>query len=111
VEKYTSIMKNDVWDIVPRPEGNSVVSSRWLYKIKHAEDGGIEKFEVRFVARGFSYREGVDYDETFALVVRYTSIREIMSLVSFMGWRIHQMDVKTTFLNEIIEEEVHIEQP
>jgi hypothetical protein len=111
VEEYTSIMKNDVWDIVPRPEGKSVVSSRWLYKIKHVADGSIEKFKARFVARGFSQREGVDYEETFAPVARYTSIRAVMSLVSFMGWRIHQMDVKTTFLNGIIEEEVYIEQP
>jgi hypothetical protein len=53
----------------------------------------------------------VDYEETHALIARYTSIRAIMSLVSFMGCRIHQMDVKTTFLNRIIEEEVYIEQP
>jgi hypothetical protein len=71
VEEYTSIMKNDVWDIVPRSEGKSIVSSRWLYKIKHVADGSIEKFKARFVARGFSQREGVDYKETFALVARY----------------------------------------
>jgi hypothetical protein len=53
----------------------------------------------------------VDYENTFALVAKYTSIRVVMSLVSFMGWRIHQMDVKTTFLDGIIEEEVYIEQP
>jgi hypothetical protein len=50
--EYTSIMKNDVWDIVPRLEGKLVVSSRWLYKIKHAIDGSIEKFKARFMARG-----------------------------------------------------------
>jgi hypothetical protein len=54
MEEYTSIMKNDVWDIVPRLEGKLVVSSKWLYKIKHVEDGNIEKFKARFVARGFS---------------------------------------------------------
>jgi hypothetical protein len=53
----------------------------------------------------------VDYKETFSQVVKYTSIRALMSLVSFMGWRIHQMDVKTTFLNGINEEEVYIEKP
>jgi hypothetical protein len=94
-----------------KTEGKSVVSSRWLYKIKHVADGNIEKYKVRFVARGFSQKEGVDYEETFAPVARYTSIRAVMSLVSIMGWRIHQMDVKTTFLNGIIEEEVYIEQP
>jgi hypothetical protein len=62
VEEYVSIMKNDVWEVVPRPEEKSVVTSRWLYKIKHAADGSIEKYKARFVARGFSQVEGVDYD-------------------------------------------------
>jgi hypothetical protein len=104
MEEYTSIMKNDVGDIVLRPEGKSIVSPKRLYKIKHVADGNIEKFKARFVARRFSQREGVDYEQTFAPIARYTSIRIVMSLVSFMGWRIHQMDVKTTFPNEIIVE-------
>ena len=54
MEEFQSIMKNDVWDIVPKPEGKSVVSSKWIYKIKHAADGSIEKYKERFVARGFS---------------------------------------------------------
>ena len=74
VEEYASIIKNNVWEVVPRPEGKSVVTSKWLYKIKHVADGSIEKFEARFVARASSQREGVDYDETFAPIARYTSI-------------------------------------
>ena len=74
MEEYASIMKNDVWEVVPRPEGKSVVTYRWLYKIKYVADGNIERYKARFVARGFSQVEGVDYDETFALVARYTSI-------------------------------------
>jgi hypothetical protein len=70
--EYTS-MKNDVGDIVPRPERKSVVSSRSVYKIKHAMDGNIEKFKVRFIVRGFSQKEGEDYEETFSLVAKYTS--------------------------------------
>ena len=54
VEEYASIMKNDVWEVVPRPKGKSVVTSRWLYKIKYAADGSIEKYKARFMARGFS---------------------------------------------------------
>ena len=97
-------MKNDVWDIVPKPEGKSVVSSKWIFKIKHAADGSIEKYKARFVARGFSQKEGIDYEETFAPVARYTSIRAIMALASMMKWNLHQMDVKTSFLNGVIEE-------
>ena len=54
MDEYHSIMKNDVWEIVSRPEGESVVNSRWLYKLKHATDGSVEKYKARFVARGFS---------------------------------------------------------
>jgi len=67
-------MKNDVSDIVPKPEGKSVVSSKWIYMIKHVADGSIEKYKARFVARGFSQKEGIDYEETFAPVARYTSV-------------------------------------
>ena len=74
MEEYQSIMKNDVWDVVPRPKGKSVVTSKWIYKIKHAADGSVEKYKARFVARGFSQKEGIDYEETFAPVARYTSI-------------------------------------
>ena len=68
LEKYQSTMKNDVWDVVSRPEGKSVVTSKWIYKIKHDADRSIEKYKARFVARGFSQKEGIDYEETFALV-------------------------------------------
>jgi hypothetical protein len=67
-EEYQCIMKNDVWDIVLKLEGKSVVTSKWIYKIKHATDGSIEKYKARFVARGFSQVEGIDYKETFAPV-------------------------------------------
>jgi hypothetical protein len=110
-EEYHSILKNDVWDVVPRLEGKSVVTPRWIYKIKHAVDGSIEKYKARFVARGFSQIEGVKYDKTFAPIARYTSIRSIIALAASMGWKLHQMNVKTTFLNGEIEEEVYIEQP
>jgi hypothetical protein len=63
------------------------------------------------VARGFSQKEGEDYDETFAAIGKYTSIRSIISIASVMGWKLHQMDVKSAFLNGLIEEEVYIEQP
>ena len=75
IEEYQSIMKNDVWDVVPRSQGKFVVTSKWIYKIKYAADGSIEKYKAGFVALGFSHKEGIDYEETFAHVARYTSIR------------------------------------
>jgi hypothetical protein len=110
-KEYQSIIKNDVWEIVPKPKSKDVVSSKWLYKIKHAADGSIEKYKERCVARGFSKKEGNDYEETFSLVSRYTSIKTSISLTAKMKWKLHQMDMKTTFLIFVIEEEVYIEQP
>jgi hypothetical protein len=111
IEEYQSIIKNDVWEIVPRPKSKDVVSSKWLFKIKHVADGSIEKYKERFVSRGFSQKEGIDYEETFAPVARYTLIRTIIALATKMKWKLHQMDMKTTFLNGVIEEEVYIGKP
>eukprot|EP00253_Pinus_taeda_P030779 PITA_30779 len=86
-------------------------ADRWLYKVKQVVDGSVEEHKARFVAWGFSPVEGIEYDETFAPIVRYSSIRSMLALSNQMGWNIHQMDVKTKFLNGKIEEEVYIEQP
>ena len=102
-------MKNGVWEIVSKPSDKSVVTSKYIYKIKHTVDERIDKYKARFIARDFSQKEGIDYEETFAATARYTTIRSLVSLTPTMGWNIHQMDVKTTFLNGTIDEEVYIE--
>ena len=63
------------------------------------------------MVRGLPQKEGIDYEETFAPVARYTSIRAIMALAAKLGWKLHQMDVKTVFMNDVVEEEVYVEQP
>ena len=73
-------MKNDVWEIVLRPERKSVVTSKWIYKIKHVANGSIEKHKARFVAQGFSQNEGIDYEETFAPVA------SILPLDLYLHW-------------------------
>jgi hypothetical protein len=88
-EEYQSIIKNDVWEIVPRPKNKDVVSSKWIFKIKHVVDGSIEKYKAMFVAHGFSQKEGIDYVETFAPIARYTSIRTIIALAAKMKWKLH----------------------
>ena len=110
VEEHDSIVKNSAWEIVPRPIDKSVVGLRSIYKVKQAADGIVNKYKVIFVAWGFSNIKGIDYDDNFAPVARYSSIRSILALSTQMGWHIHQMDVKIVFINGIIEEEVYIEQ-
>jgi len=75
--------------VVPRQEYKAVVSSYWLYKVKKVVDGSVEKHKARFVAYGFSHVEGIDYDETFSLVARYSSIRSILAISAQVGWKIH----------------------
>ena len=96
---------------MPRPKDKSIFSSKWIFKTKHSTDDSIEKFKTTLVTRGFSHKEGIDYEEQFSLVARYTSIITIVSLESKMKRKLHQLDVKTTFLNGVIEEEVYIEEP
>jgi hypothetical protein len=104
-------MKNNVWEVVPRPKGKSIMTSKWIYKIRNLAEGSIDKYKEIFVARGISQKEGEDYDEEFSPIEKYTSIRSIIAIASTMGWKLHQTDVKTSFLNGVIEEEVYIEKP
>ena len=67
-EEYHSIMKNDVWYIVPRPERKSIITSRWIYKIKNVTNGSVDKYKSSFVSRGFSKKESIDYEQNFARV-------------------------------------------
>ena len=79
VEEYDSIIRKNTWEVVSRPVGKSVVRSNWIYKVNKETDGSVEKQKARFVAIGFSQVEGIDYDETFAPVTRYSSIRSILA--------------------------------
>eukprot|EP00253_Pinus_taeda_P013447 PITA_13447 len=81
VGEYHSIVQNNVWDVVPRPKNKSVVSSHWVYKVKQATDGSVEKHKARFFARGFSQVEGIDYDETFAPIARINNYFTVLGFI------------------------------
>jgi hypothetical protein len=89
IEEHQSIIKNDVWEIVMRLKRKDVVSSKWVFKIKHVVDGSIEKYKGRFVTHGFSQKEYIDYEETFSPIARYTLIRTIIALAAKMNWKLH----------------------
>lgn len=82
VEEYESITNNSVWEVVPRPTDKSDVGSRWIFKVKHVANRSIETYKAKFVAKGYSQVEGIDYEETLAPIARYSSIRSIISLVA-----------------------------
>ena len=94
-----------------RPKENPVLTWNWIYKITHVAYVIIKKYKARFIAQGFLQKEGIDYEETFVSVARYISIRTILALEIVMKWKIRKVDIKTTCLNGVVEEEVYVEQP
>jgi hypothetical protein len=106
-----SIHKNQTWSLVPLPPNTKAISSKWVYKLKPGTRGNPAQYKTRLVARGFEQRDGVDYLETFAPVVRWETIRILVALVVHLGWPIHQRDVLTAFLNGILKEDVYMHQP
>ncbi len=109
--EMNSMAENQTWDLVEKPDGVNIVSSKIILRKKFRADGSVEKFKARLVARGFSQTEGVDYFETYAPVVKFQSLRTILALAASEKWEVHQMDVKTAFLNGDLQEDVFMELP
>jgi Reverse transcriptase (RNA-dependent DNA polymerase) len=105
------IEKNDTWELTSLPRGHKAISVKWVYKKKINPQGKVEKYKARLVAKGYKQQAGVDYEEVLAPVARMETIRLLIALAAQSKWRIYQMDVKSAFLNGVLEEEVYIEQP
>ena len=110
-EEKNSMTSNRVWDLVELPNGVKVVACKWVFKTKNDSLGNIERHKPRFVAKGFIQREGIHYTKTFSPISKKDSLRIIMTLVAHFDFDLHQMDVKTTFFNGNLEEEVYMKQP
>ena len=106
-----SIMSNGTWEITDRPIGCKPIGCKWIFKKKLRPDGTIEKYKARLVAKGFTQKEGEDFFDTYSPVARITTIRVLLALAASYGLRVHQMDVKMTFLYGELEEEIYMEQP
>ncbi|KAE8683276.1 TMV resistance protein N-like [Hibiscus syriacus] len=110
-EEIKAIEKNDTWKLTSLPKGHKAIGVKWVYKTKQNAKGEIERHKARLVAKGYSQKAGIDYDEVFAPVARLETIRLIISLAAQNKWKIQQMDVKSAFLNGVLEEELYIQQP
>lgn len=111
-EEMTAMENNNTWIPVDNlPKGCKAVTSKIVFKKKLNNLGQVERYKARLVARGFTQRPGIDYTETFAPVIRYESVRVLLSLAAKEDWDIVQFDIKTAFLNGDLEEEIYMELP
>ena len=109
--EMASLHKAGTFTLVPLPANRTAIGCKWVYKTKRGADGAITKHKARLVAKGFLQRYGVDYDETYAPVARYPSIRAILALTAHHDWELHQMDIKSAYLNGDLEEDIFMAQP
>ncbi|GKF19848.1 retrovirus-related pol polyprotein from transposon TNT 1-94 [Tanacetum coccineum] len=100
-----------VWELVPQPDCVMIIALRWIYKVKLDEYIDVLKNKARLVAKGYRQEEGIDFEESFAPVVRIEAIRIFIANTASKNMTIYQIDVKTTFLNGELKEEVYVSQP
>ena len=110
-KEFTALAANNTWVPKVPPKGANIVTSRWVFAIKYNPDGSVNKFKARIVARGFSQKYGIDFEETFAPTVRHDTLRVFMAIVAQMDLECHQVDVNNAFTESALSEEIYIQPP
>nr|GFA09758.1 ribonuclease H-like domain-containing protein [Tanacetum cinerariifolium] len=111
LDGYNALITNGTWVLVPHPANVNVVRSMWIFKHKFHADGSLSRYKARLVANRHSQQQGIDYDETFSLVIKPATICTVLSLVISCDWPIHQLDAKNAFLHGHLSETVYMHQP
>ncbi|KAL0533870.1 hypothetical protein IC582_028141 [Cucumis melo] len=106
-----SLVMNHTWDLVDLPMGKKPIRCKWIFKRKTKPNGSIERYKARLVVVGYTQKQGIDYFDTYSLITKITTIRDLIVLAAIHSFLIHQMDVKTAFLNGDLEEEIYMTQP
>jgi hypothetical protein len=91
---FDTLQANRTWSLVPRPPGANVISGKWVFKNKLRPDGSLEHHKARWVVHGFKQQPGIDFDQTFSLVIKPATILTVLHLAVACNWPVHQLDVK-----------------
>ncbi|GAU39416.1 hypothetical protein TSUD_323640 [Trifolium subterraneum] len=110
-QEIESIERNDTWELVSLPKEAKMIGVKCIFKTKYNENGEVEKYKARLVAKGYSQQHGIDFNEVFAPVARWDTIRTILAVAASQGWFVYQFDVKSAFLHGELQENVYIDQP
>lgn len=110
-EEFDALLHNRTWELVPSTNVQNLVGCKWVFRIKRHPDGSVARYKARLVAKGFHQRPGIDYNDTFSLVVKPTTDRIVLSLAISKGWPLRQMDINNAFLHGNLSEEVFMSQP
>ena len=110
-DEVESILQNHTWELVDLPLSSKPLGYKWIFKKKMKADGSIDKYKARLVIKGYKQKEGLDYFDTYSSMTRISSIRMLIAIAAIHNLEIHQMDVKTAFLNGDLDEEIYMEQP
>ncbi|GJS50894.1 retrovirus-related pol polyprotein from transposon TNT 1-94 [Tanacetum coccineum] len=110
-EELNEFKRLSVWELVPQPDKVMVITLKWIYKVKLDKLGGILKNKARLVAHGYCQEEGINFEESFALVARLKAIRIFLAYAAHKNIVVYQMDIKTAFLNGDPREDVYVSQP
>ncbi|GJW89514.1 putative RNA-directed DNA polymerase [Tanacetum coccineum] len=110
-EEIDALYRNYTWTIVDLPRGRKAIGNKWIYKIKYKASGEVERYKARLVSKGFSQKEGFDYDETFSPVVKMVIVRCVITMVVSYSWHMYQLDVNNAFLYGDLVEDVYMTLP
>jgi hypothetical protein len=109
-EEFASLLENGTWELEKLPNGFKALPMKWVYKVKRDANGNIERYKARLVAKGYLQKQGIDFGEVYAPVSKHTT-RALLAVVAARDMELHQLDVKTAFLNGKLEEEIYMQQP
>ena len=109
--EFDALLKNCIWNLIPPLPNQNTIGCKWVFRVKRHADGIVERYKAWLVAKGFHQQFGVNYEETYILVIKPTMVNTVLFITISAGWKIHQIDIQNVFLHSTLSEKVFMQQP